>query len=107
MILSQLKSRRLNFDLRMIVIDSLSSLFNAVPSKGYFGLIKDLLFYFKSLTKKHFVAVVYTNNSKDTLAVQKVTDVKNIVGEPLNWALDKQIYASQLPSGETTYVMIK
>ena len=69
MVLSQLKSKKLNFDLRLIVIDSLSSLFNGVPSKAYFSLIKDLLFYFKSLTKKHYVGVVYTNNSKDTSVV--------------------------------------
>lgn len=69
MVLSQLRSKRLNFDLRLVVIDSLSSLFNGVPAKNYFSLIKDLLFYFKSLTKKHFVGVVYTNNSKDSAVV--------------------------------------
>ena len=94
MILSQIKSKKLNFDLRLVVIDSLSSLFNAVPSKNYFSLIKDLLYYFKSLTKKHFVGVIYTNNTKDANSVQRVTDVKNIVGEPLCWASDKQIFAN-------------
>ena len=89
------------------MIDSLSSLFNGVPAKGYFALIKDLLFYFKSLTKKHSVGIVYTNNSKDSNPAQRVTDVKNIVGEPLSWAIDKQIYATQLTTGETNYIMIK
>ena len=80
----------------MIVIDSLSALFNSVPSKPqhYFSLIKELLFYFKSLTKRHFVSMVYTNNTKDASIVQRVTEVKTIVGEPLNWAVDKQIFAS-------------
>ena len=81
----------MNFDLRMIIIDSLSALFNAVPAKPtqYFSMIKELLFYFKSLTKKHFISVVYTNNTKDASTVQRVTEVKTIVGEPLNWAVDK------------------
>ena len=69
MVLSQIMSKQLKVDLRLIVIDSLSSLFNGVQAKGYFGLIKDLLFYFKSLTKKHSVGVVYTNNSKDSGSV--------------------------------------
>jgi len=65
MILEQLRAKKLTFDLRLIVIDSLSSLFAPVPHKQhqYFQLIKELLFYFKSLNKKHFVSVVYTNNS--------------------------------------------
>lgn len=33
MVLSQLQNNKMNFDLRMIVIDSLSALFNAVPAK--------------------------------------------------------------------------
>jgi hypothetical protein len=55
----------------MIVIDSLSALFNSVPAKPhqYFTMIKELLFYFKSLTKRHFISVVYTNNTKDASAV--------------------------------------
>jgi hypothetical protein len=52
-------------------------------------LLKELLFYFKSLTKKHFVSVVYTNNTKDANQAKRVTDVKNLVGEPLLWAVDK------------------
>jgi hypothetical protein len=52
-------------------------------------MIKELLFYFKSLTKQHFISVVYTNNTKDATTVQRVTEVKTIVGEPLNWAVDK------------------
>ena len=92
MILQQLKSKTLGFDLRMIVIDGLSSLFAAIPTKQhqYFQLIKELLFYFKSFTKKHFVSVIYTNNSvNDTIHTQRVTDLKNLVGEPLSWAVDK------------------
>lgn len=53
-----------------------------------------MLYYFKTLTKKHFISVVYTNNTKDASVVQRVTEVKTIVGEPLNWAVDKQIFAS-------------
>ena len=33
MILSQLRKKQVNFDLRMLVIDSLSSLFNVIPNK--------------------------------------------------------------------------
>jgi hypothetical protein len=75
----------------MIVIDSLSSLFAGVSPKQQqqFDLLKELLFYFKSLTKKHFVSVVYTNNTKDANLAKRVTDVKNLVGEPLLWAVDK------------------
>lgn len=75
----------------MIVIDSLSSLFAGVQGKHQqnFDMLKELLYYFKSLTKKHFVSVVYTNNTKDAGFVRRVTDVKNLVGEPLIWAVDK------------------
>ena len=78
----------------MIVIDSLSGLFSVIPQKKdyYMSLVKELLFYFKSLTKKYFISVVYTNNTKDS-HVSRVTELKNLVGEPLNFAVDKQIYA--------------
>ena len=68
MIVSQLKSGQMNFDLRLIVIDSLSSLVNAcsnAKAKQLFSVIKELLYLFKTLTKRHFVGVVYTNNLKD------------------------------------------
>ena len=66
------------------------------------------MFYFKSFTKKYFVSVVYTNNSvNDTINTQRVTDLKNLVGEPLSWAVDKQIYACQQPDGQTSYIMLK
>jgi hypothetical protein len=55
-------------------------------------MIKELLFYFKSFTKKHFISVIYTNNSRDGGAT-RVTELKNQIGEPLSWAVDKQIYA--------------
>ena len=99
----------MTFDLRMIVIDSLSSLFASLSSKQqqYFLKIKDLLYYFKNLTKKHNVSVVYTNNTRDANLITKVTDLKNLVHEPLSWAVDKQIYANQMPDGSTNYVIIK
>jgi tRNA uridine 5-carbamoylmethylation protein Kti12 len=89
-----LKNRELNFNLRMIVIDSLSSLFSAVSSKNnyYASMVKELLYYLKSLTKKYYISVIYTNNTKDGL-VSRVTELKNLIGEPLSWAVDKQIYA--------------
>ena len=67
MILQQLKTKQLQADLRLIVIDSLSSLFAAVSARKdqYYQMVKDLLFYFKTLSKNHFVGVVYTNNTKD------------------------------------------
>lgn len=95
MILTQIKRRQLQVDLRLIIIDSLSSLFAAesVKREQYVQLVKDLIFYFKTLAKTHFVGVVYTNNTKDA-TVQRVTDLRNHVGEPLSWAVDKQIYAN-------------
>lgn len=51
-------------------------------------MIKELLFYFKNFTKKYFISVVYTNNTKDGGAT-RVTELKNLVGEPLTWAVDK------------------
>ena len=56
-------------------------------------MVKDLLYYFKTLAKNHFVGIVYTNNTKDA-TVTRVTDLKNQVGEPLTWAVDKQIFAN-------------
>ena len=82
----------------MIVIDSLSSLFSGIPLKHnqyYFSLVKELLYYLKSLTKKYFISIIYTNNTKDGM-VSRVTELKNLVGEPLTWAVDKQIYAHQI-----------
>ena len=89
-----IKSKQLTFNLRMIVIDNLSCLFSNIPQRGqyYYNLIKELLYYMKTLTKKYFISVVYTNNTKDA-NVTRVTELKNLVGEPLTWAVDKQIYA--------------
>ena len=97
-ILSMLKNKTLKFNVRMIIIDSLSSLFSGIPLKHnqyYFSLVKELLYYLKSLTKKYFISIVYTNNTKDGM-VSRVTELKNLVGEPLAWAVDKQIYAHQI-----------
>ena len=65
-----------------------------------------MLFYLKTLSKNHFVGVVYTNNTRDA-GVQRVTDLRNQVGEPLQWAVDKQIFANQMADGHTSYVFIK
>ena len=70
-------------------------------------MIKDLLYFFKTLTKKHFIGVVYTNNTKDVQMVQKVTDLRNLVGEPLSWAVDKQIFANQMATNQTSYTLLK
>lgn len=91
MLLTQIEKKQIQVDLRLIFIDSLSSLFATLPGNKqvYYQMIKDLLYFFKTLTKKHFIGVVYTNNTKDANLIQKVTDLKNIVGEPLSWAVDK------------------
>jgi len=79
-----LKNRQMNYNLRLIVIDSLSGLFSGITQKNqyYFSLVKELLYYLKSLTKKYFISVVYTNNTKDK-HVSKVTELKNLVGEQM------------------------
>lgn len=89
-ILSMIKNKQLNFKLKMIVIDSLSSLFCGIPMKGhqYFQMIKELMYYFKSFTKKHFISVIYTNNTKEGGAT-RVTELKNSIGEPLVWGVEK------------------
>lgn len=61
----------------------------------------------KNLTKEHFISVVYTNNTKDANHVTKVTDLKNLVNEPLSWAVDKQIYATKMHDGQTSYLLLK
>ena len=106
-VLSMIKSKQLNYNLRMIVIDSLSSLFSNIPMRGqyYYNLVKEFLYYVKTLTKKYFISVIYTNNTKDA-NVTRVTELKNLVGEPLTWAVDKQIYAHQV-NEQTNYVIIK
>jgi hypothetical protein len=65
-------------DLKLIVIDSLSSLFATVSNnkQHYYQMIKELLCLFKTLAKNHFVGIVYTNNTKDA-QVQRVTDLRN------------------------------
>jgi archaellum biogenesis ATPase FlaH len=86
-----MQKKQVKFDLRMIVIDSLSSLFaqSSAKQQQHFQQIKDLLYYFKSLTKRHNVGVIYTNNTRDASSITKVTDLKNLVHEPLTWAVDK------------------
>ena len=105
----RMNRKQMQVDLRLIFIDSLSSLFSAVPNnkQHYFQMVKEVLYFFKSLTKKHLVGVVYTNNTKDANLVQRVTDLKNLVNEPLSWAVDKQIFANQMPDGQTNYVLLK
>lgn len=104
-----MRNKQVKFDLRMIVIDSLSSLFaqSSPKQQQYFQQIKDLLYYFKNLTKKHNVSVVYTNNTRDASQITKVTDLKNLVHEPLTWAVDKQIYACQNQEGSINYVIVR
>jgi hypothetical protein len=86
-----IKYRKLEFNLRLIVIDSLSSLFMGIPQKNnqMVQLMKELLYYFKTLTKKYFICVMFTNNSKDSYGVSRVSELKNLVGEPVSWAVDK------------------
>ena len=109
LVLSQMRNKQVKLDLRMIVIDSLSSLFaqSSPKQQQYFQQIKDLLYYLKNLTKKHNVSVVYTNNTRDASQITKVTDLKNLVHEPLTWAVDKQIYANQNQEGSINYFIIK
>lgn len=108
MILTQKKRRQMQVDLRLIIIDSLSSLFASLPGNKshYYQMVKELLYQFKTLAKNHFIGVIYTNNTKDA-SVQRVTDLRNQVGEPLSWAVDKQIYANQMADGQTSYVFLK
>jgi hypothetical protein len=51
--------------------------------------MKELLYYFKTLTKKYFIGVVFTNNTKDTYGITRVSELRNLVGEPISWAVDK------------------
>lgn len=100
-ILSQLQAGTCNHDLRLVVIDSLSALVatataaanaasgSSTKSQHQHALITDLLYYMKALAKQHFVGVVYTNNTKEAASVRRVTDLKNLVTEPLAWAADK------------------
>ena len=95
-------------NLRLIFIDSISSLFSGLTQKNqnHVILVKELLYYFKTLTKKYFIGVVITNNTKDAQGVTRVSELRNLVGEPLSWAVEKQIYASQ-QEGQTNYYVIK
>ena len=110
-ILSQLKHGQQTFNLKLIIIDSLSSLFWEVGSKSlkqherYQQQIKEVLYYFKCLTRRHHVGVIFTNNCKDA-GVTRVTDLQNQVGEPLQWAADKQIYAN-CDEHSINYIFIK
>ena len=106
-LVSLLKKGELKMNLRLIVVDSLSSLFAGITPKNHAALAqaKELLQYFKILTKKYFIGIVFTNNTKDAY-VTRVSDLKNLVGEPMSWAVDKQIYAAQ-SDGQTNYVITK
>jgi RecA/RadA recombinase len=83
-LLSKLQHKQLNFPLKMIVIDSLSSLFwetnSAASSKAHDKhqqqLIKEVLYYLKVLSRKYFICVVFTNNTRD--GAQNVTRVSEI-----------------------------
>ena len=39
------------------------------------------------------IMLIAGETSGDLLAAELVTELKNLVGEPLTWAVDKQIYA--------------
>jgi hypothetical protein len=81
-IISQIKKKQLNFNLKMIIIDSLSSLFWESGSKSqkqhdrYQQLIKEVLYYFKILTRRYFISVIFTNNSREGGAT-RVTELQN------------------------------
>lgn len=68
----------------MIVIDSLSSLFwetsSQTSSKAHDRqqqqLIKEVLYYLKVLSRKYFISVIFTNNTRD--GAQGVTRVSEI-----------------------------
>lgn len=100
MILSQITRKQLQVDLRLILIDSLSSLFATIQGKSqqYYSSIKDILILFETLAKKHHVGIVFTNNTMDA-TVSRTTDLRNQVGEPLESAVDKKIFAKRLADG--------
>ena len=100
----------------MIVIDSLSSLFwessssssSKAHDKQQQQLIKEVLYYLKVLTRKYFISVIFTNNSRDgSSAVTRVSEISTQLGEPLGWAVDKQIYACCDDPHNISYVLIK
>lgn len=72
----------------MIIIDSMSSLFWEVGSKHaksqdkYQQQIKEILYYIKTITRKYFVSIIFTNNTKES-GVTRVTELQNQIGEPL------------------------
>ena len=72
-------------NLRLIVIDSLSSLFSGLAPKNQSSIAqqKELLHLFKILTKKYFIGIVYTNNTKDA-HITRVSELRNLVGEPIS-----------------------
>lgn len=100
----------------MIVIDSLSSLFwesgTSASSKAHDRhqqqLIKEVLYYLKVLSRKYFISVVFTNNTRDgASSVTRISEISTQLGEPLGWAVDKQIYACQDDPHNISYVLIK
>lgn len=116
-LLSRLEHKQLNFPLKMIVIDSLSSLFWETSaqstSKGSHDrhqqqLIKEVLYYLKVLANKHFISIIFTNNTRDgAQGVTRVSEISTQLGEPLGWAVNKQIYACQDDPHSISYVLIK
>jgi len=77
-LLSMLLNKQLSFDVGLLFIDSLSSLFCGIPQKqhNYFQLVKDLVYYLKALSKRHNVGVVYTNSTREA-APTRVSEIKN------------------------------
>ena len=117
-LLSRLEHKQLNVPLKMIVIDSLSSLFwetgaNPSTSKGSHDrlqqhLIKEVLYYLKVLATKYFISIIFTNNTRDGAhQVTRVSEISLQLGEPLGWAVDKQIYACQDDPHSISYVLVK
>lgn len=79
----------------ILFIDSLSSLYVACPEKSQtpFAQIRDVCEHMKKLNKKHNVAVVYVNNSKD-LGFEHYHQLKNSILEPVTSLADKQLYTT-------------
>ena len=62
----------------------------------------------KVLSRKYFISVVFTNNTRDGAQnVTRVSEIATQLGEPLGWAVDKQIYAMQDDPHSISYVLVK
>ena len=78
----------------MIVIDSLSGIIQSTSQKQQGQITKEILYYIKRISKEHGILLIFTNSTREQ-NITRISELKNIINEPLSWGVEKQILTVQ------------